>query len=145
MRDFATAVFAYAFLCIGAAAEPMSAGDRDEATRLLLANWGAEKMIAASVQTGDADELERQQFALSREIGKTPSGAGSRGSEHCYFATSLLISTAISLRPIMTGGLTADRLIGLRYWYKTWLDSITKCEASVGMKGDRTLVLDLGR
>lgn len=133
------------FIGSASAAEPLSAPDQKEAERHLVANWAAEKMIEAAVQTNDANELQSQVFRLAREIGGSASGAASRGAKNCYRATSMLMNVAMDLKRSVEDGMTASHLVSLRYSYREWTSSISACEADLGQKKrKRLLVLSLG-
>ncbi len=94
-----------------------------------------EEMIAASIETQDADELKRQTFAAHRLTGRAKTELFERARLSCVFASSALANFAGDLQ----GGTPASRLVNARADAKIYFGHMADCEKAVGMKGKRLL------
>jgi len=115
-------------------ASPVAA--RDERSALWVSDLQhIEEMIAASIETRDADELKRQTFAAHRLTGRATAELVEGARFDCVSASSTLANVASDL----LGTSPAAALTNARADAKAYVSHMTACEKAVGIKGKRRL------
>lgn len=94
-----------------------------------------EEMIAASIETGDAEQLKRQVYAAHRLTGRAQSELAQAPRFDCVSASGALANIGGDLQMASP----ANGLVNARADFKIYLEHVARCEKQVGVKGVRRL------